>query len=131
MSKMSANAPLVFKNFERLGRKDRNAILAYLPEDERLAVQEAVAAETRAMAEEESRIRQSDRQFLAYSAWLASLIEASVKREEVALTPAARETLTAEHEAALAALNEQYVSLTQSIINHLKALISPARRGTE
>jgi predicted Rdx family selenoprotein len=131
MSKVNANGPLVFRNFERLGRKDRSAILAHLSEDERQAVQEAVAAERRAKAEEKARIRQSDRQFLAYSAWLASLIEASIKCEEVALTPATRDALTVEHQAALAGRKEQEVPIAQSIMNRLRALVSPAERGTE
>ncbi len=126
MNKVTANGALVFKNFERLGRKDRNAILAQMTEDERQAVYETLAAEKRAKAEEEARIRESDRQYLAYSAGLAGLIEASVKREEVALTPAARDALVAEHQAALAARKEQEVPIMQSLMNQLRALVSPA-----
>lgn len=131
MDKISANSALVFKNFERLGRKDRNAILAHMSEDERQTVFETLSAEKRAKAEEEARIRESDRQYLSYSAWLANLIEASVRRDEVALTPAAREALVAEHQAALAARNEQEVPIIPSIINRLRALVTPAGGGAQ
>lgn len=91
-------APL-YRRFEGLGRKDQKAILDRFDDDERMAFEAAIAADKLARADEAKRLRASDRQYLAYSAWLGNLVEASVKSNDVALTRLAKSTLAAEHKA--------------------------------
>lgn len=91
-------APL-YRRFEGLSRKDQKAILDRLDEDERMVLKAAITDERRARADEAKRLKASDRQYVAYSAWLGNLVEASVKSNDVALTRLAKSTLAAEHQA--------------------------------
>lgn len=129
MDRKSGNAPLVLRSFERLGRKDREAVLAQLSEAERQALEEAMQSERRARAEEEARSRASDRQYLAYSAWLAGLIEASAKHEDCGLTAATREALVAEHQAAHASRQDAPEPVMQSIMRRVLGLLYPEARA--
>ena len=87
----------LLRRFNGLGRSDRKAILDTFSAEERLAFENAAAAEKRANAVEEARKRQADRQFLGYSQWLAEIVEGCIKGDSAGLAPAAAKAVAAEH----------------------------------
>lgn len=113
----------LYRRFEGLGRKDQKAILDRLDEDERMALVAAITDERRARADEAKRLRASDRQYVAYSAWLGNLVEASVNSNDVALTRLAKSTLAAEHQAGVELLQVSEPMGWRLVAARLKGLL--------
>ncbi len=61
--------------FDKLGHRDRKAVLAQLTPDERDRIGAAMAAQTEARRKEAERARRAGRQFAGYSPWLAELLQ--------------------------------------------------------
>lgn len=57
--------------FEALGKKDREAVLAEFSAEDRRLIEQALTDQLQASLEEADRRRRTDRQFQAYSPWLA------------------------------------------------------------
>jgi len=61
--------------FDKLGHRDRKAVLAQLTPDERDRIGAAKAAQAEARRQEAERARRAGRQFAGYSPWLAELLQ--------------------------------------------------------
>lgn len=68
--------------FGKLGRRDRNAVLAQLAPAERDRVEAAIFAQGDARRRDADRIRRTARQFAGYSPWLAGLLQRTCANDD-------------------------------------------------
>lgn len=61
--------------FDKLGHRDRKAVLAQLTPGERERIGAAMAAQAETRRKEAERVRRAGRQFAGYSPWLAELLQ--------------------------------------------------------
>lgn len=87
--------------FEALGKKDREAVLAEFSAEDRRLIEQALTDQLQASLEEADRRRRTDRQFQAYSPWLADLIAEAVtnRSDSTRLTQRAALALAGQHRA--------------------------------
>jgi len=98
MSDRETPTDRIYRKLAALGRKDRQAVLARLSDEERHALTLAIDETAEREAAERERQRRIERQFLGYSPWLASRVEAAKNARTNALTELATETLWQQHE---------------------------------
>lgn len=92
----------LLERYSGLGRADRKAVLESMDAEDRIAFENAIAAEVKSQEEEDARQRQADRQFLGYSPWLAAIVEGAVKHGDHSLTPETAKAVAAEHTSLIA-----------------------------
>ena len=92
----------LLSRLETLGRRDREAILDRLSDEERRVIDAALTERAQARAAELERQRRIDRQFLGYSPALAARLEACENGYPNAMSKVAAEAAWRVHSAAVA-----------------------------
>lgn len=124
MAKVAPDFTDLLTRFERMSRKDQQAVLDHFDAEERTTFEAAIDAERQTREEERQRQRVSDRQFLGYSPQLAAIIERAVSGNAEGLTPAAMQALAAEHRTSIEAQAQQDRPAWQSVADWFQGVLS-------
>ena len=126
MADNDADFAALLARYSGLGRADRKAVLASFTPEERIAFENAIAADEKIATEEEERRRQSDRQFLGYSPWLAKIVEAAVKEDNSKLAHEAAKAVVIEHKTLIASRGSEARGGWRGVLDRLSDLLAPA-----
>mgnify|MGYP001187705079 CR=1 FL=1 len=126
----AATIDALARRFAQLGRADRMAVLASLPEAERAGVLTTLAASERLRREENDAARQAGSRFAAYSPWLAKLAQAAEADTCEELTATAAAALRESHLAIAADAGSAPVGVLAQARRMLSQLLAPSRGGS-
>ena len=123
MAKAAPDFADLLSRFDRMNRKDQQAVLDHFDTEDRATFEAAIAAERQTLEEERQRQRVSDRQFLGYSPQLSAIIERAVAGNADGLTTAAMQALSAEHRSSAEAQAAQDRPIWQSAADWLQGVL--------
>ncbi len=123
---------VLLAQFGKLGRRDRQAILAQLAPESRERVETALTAQADARHAEAERVRRAGRQFAGYSPWLSDLLQAVSANGDANAAPLSDATGRAAidiHQALQGEERGEEVSLLSRLRGWTAALMAPRPGG--
>lgn len=121
----------LISRFAELGKKDRQAILQQLPQEDRARVEGAFRDYLKREAAEFDRQQRIDRQFHGYSPWLASLIEAAENSVPDGVTEFASRQAWETHSALVTSQGSHEGSGWTGLFDRLAEWFGPLRKNSQ